>query len=330
MKNLWQKANEAAAYIQKELGDFKPEVALVLGTGLHVISDRIKNPKIIKYEDIPHFHASTNTPEFSILVSGILGGKRVILQKYRLHYYEGYSFDELTLPIRAFGMMGIKNILLTNAAGSINSGYQPNDYMVIKDHINFSGRNPLLGKNFEGFGTRFVGCETLYDKEINKKILPIMRKHARKAGSKVHEGVYMMFSGPTFETPAEIQFGQKIGGDAAGMSTVPEALVAQHMGMTVTGFSLITNWGAGLGPGVVDHKEVCKNAEMMKSISQDIVEDILKEMTPNENKLKEREEYLKELGEIDEFGEKVSGKKRKREDEGDEDEKERITKKRKI
>lgn len=231
---------EAAAEAIRKRTEHKPEVALVLGSGLGKLAENIEDADVIDYGDLPHWPVSTVEGHQGRLLVGRLEGQSVLAMQGRVHYYEGYSMARVTFPVRVMQMLGIKTLLLTNAAGGINPAFKMGDLMLIKDHIGMTamvGANPLLGPNDDSLGPRFPGMAHVYDKRLRQ----LAREVAQEAGFDLHEGVYVGLSGPSFETPAEIRFLRGIGADAVGMSTVPEAIVATHAGMRVMGVSTITN-----------------------------------------------------------------------------------------
>ncbi|XP_077452349.1 purine nucleoside phosphorylase 6 isoform X2 [Stigmatopora argus] len=220
----------------------RPRVAIICGSGLGGLADLIDDKTIFPYEDIPGFPTSTVAGHAGQLVFGTLQGQACVCMQGRFHFYEGYSMQDVTYPVRIFFLLGVEILIVTNAAGGLNGSYKVGDIMVIKDHINlpgFSGQNPLVGKNDERFGVRFPCTSDAYDR--NLRSLAIQTAHAEKCGSIVQEGVYCMVVGPTFETIAECNLLKKLGADAVGMSTVPEVVVARHCGLRVLGLSLITN-----------------------------------------------------------------------------------------
>lgn len=222
--------------------DFQPEIAIVLGSALGSLSEEIEEQTVIDYMEIPNFLQSTVESHAGKLILGKLQGKNVVCMSGRFHYYEGYEFEQLVLPIRAFKLLGAHTVILTNAAGAVNTAYNPGDIMLISDHIKLMGASPLRGINLEQFGPRFFDVSDMYSKELRA-----LAKHCAKAvGHEIHEGVYMFMPGPQFETPAEIRAIRALGADAVGMSTVTEALTAAHLGMRVLGMSLITNMAAGV------------------------------------------------------------------------------------
>lgn len=251
--------NEAVSFIQEKL-PFQPEVALILGSGLGDLANEIENPVKIKYDDIPHFPVSTVEGHAGQFVIGIFEGRKVIAMQGRFHFYEGYSMQACTFPVRVMKRLGVQNLLLTNAAGGANTAYVPGDLMLITDHLNFAGSNPLIGKNDDEMGPRFPDASNVYDKQLNLEI----RQIAKSLGIRLQEGVYAMSPGPSYETPAEVRMLRLLGADAVGMSTVPEALVANHMGMKVTGISCITNMAAGILDQPLHHGEVVETANMVK------------------------------------------------------------------
>ncbi len=238
----------------------KPDIALILGSGLGVLADEIENKETVKYDKIPGFPVSTVEGHAGQLVSGNLEGKKVIAMQGRVHYYEGYSMQKITIPLRALSLLGSKKLIVTNAAGGINLNYQPGEFMIIKDHINLMGDNPLRGENIDQFGIRFPDMTEAY----SRKMIKLAEKTARKTGILTRKGVYAGVMGPSYETPSEIRYLRRIGADAVGMSTVPEVIVANHMGIEVLGISCITNMAAGVLPQPLNHKEVMEIAEEVK------------------------------------------------------------------
>lgn len=270
MENILVKIQEAKTFLAEKVG-FEPEVGLILGSGLGILADEIENPIKIKYEDIPHFPVSTVEGHAGQFVAGDLEGRKVIAMQGRFHYYEGYTMQEVTFPVRVMVALGIKNLMVTNAAGGANEAYIPGDLMLITDHINFAGTNPLIGRNFEELGPRFPDCSEIYDKAINKEVEEI----AKSQGIRLQKGVYQMNPGPTYETPAEVRMARVLGADAVGMSTVPEAVVARHAGIKVTGISCITNMAAGILDQPLHHGEVVETANMVKKTFIQLVRSIV-------------------------------------------------------
>ena len=232
---------KSANYIQEKIG-YKLDVALVLGSCLGSLAAEINNPIVIDYKDIPNFLLTTVDSHAGKLIIGELNGKKVVCMSGRFHYYEGYEFEQLVTPIRVFHMLGVDTVILTNAAGAVNTTYKPGEIMIIEDHIKFMGSSPLRGPNIKEFGPRFFDVSDMYTKELRV----LAKKCAEKIDLKINEGVYFYWSGPQFETPAEIRALRILGGDAVGMSTVTEAITAAHSGMRVLGLSLISNMAAGV------------------------------------------------------------------------------------
>ncbi|WKS95750.1 purine-nucleoside phosphorylase [Riemerella columbina] len=248
---MLEKFKETAAFIKNIIGD-TPDFAIVLGSGLGQLKDEVEAIHILDYKDIPNFPQTTVAGHGGKLIYGILEGKKVLMMSGRFHYYEGYSMETVTFPFRVFHLMGIKNLIVSNASGGVNPNFKVADVMLIEDHINMMPEHPLRGKNIDELGPRFVDMSEPY----NKKMLSIAEEVAAENQITVHRGVYVGLQGPTFETPAEYGMVRAIGGDAVGMSTVPEVIVAKHQGMDVFGISIITDLG---GPEIafnVSHDEV--------------------------------------------------------------------------
>lgn len=263
----------SAGYVKSKI-EFEPEVAIVLGTGLGPIAGHIENPVVIPYADIPNFLISTVNSHAGKLILGTLEGKKVVCMSGRFHYYEGYSFEQLAAPVRLFRLLGVKQTILTNAAGAVNESYRPGDVMIIKDHINMMGASPMRGKNVEEFGDRFFDVSDMYSASLRE----IARECAQRTTLTVHEGIYEYFCGPQFETPAEIRAARLLGADAVGMSTVPEALTAAHCKMPLLGLSLITNMAAGVLKAPITGAEVDDTARSVSQVLQLYVRDILRHL----------------------------------------------------
>ncbi len=255
---MTERIHKAAEYILRHI-ETKPAIGLILGSGLGDFADTLEEKTIIPYEEIPGFPCSTVVGHEGALVIGRVCGKTVVVMQGRVHYYEGYEQQLITVPVRVMHLLGVKQLLLTNAAGGVNLNFAPGDLMLISDHINFSGSNPLIGPNADEFGPRFPDASDVYTARLRKLILA----EAEKNGIALRQGVYMMFSGPSFETPAEIRMARIMGADAVGMSTVPEALAAAHCGMEVMGISCISNMAAGVLPQKLSHQEVLDTGEMV-------------------------------------------------------------------
>ena len=270
---MYDTVKQSADFIKNKL-DATPEIGLILGSGLGVLADEIENPIVIPYSDIPNFPVSTVHGHAGQLVIGTLEGKTVVAMQGRFHFYEGYSMDKVTFPVRVMKLLGVEKLIVTNAAGGVNESFKPGDLMLISDHINFMGTNPLIGPNDDRFGTRFPDMSNPYDKEF----MALARKIAGELNIKIQEGVYVGNTGPTYETPAEVRMARVLGGDAVGMSTVPEVIVANHSGMRVLGISCITNMAAGILDQPLDHDEVIETTEKVKHDFLRYVKEITKNM----------------------------------------------------
>ncbi len=255
MLEIMTKINEATIAIKNFIPD-TPDIAIILGSGLGPLANEVENPISIGYEDIPHFPVSTIPGHEGKLVYGTINGKKVLVMKGRFHYYEGHEMDIVTLHIRVFAKLGIKNLLVTNACGGIRDDLIPGNIMIITDHIGFMMPSPLRGPNLDEFGPRFKDMTEVYNKELRG----ICKEAAQATNVPIKEGTYTFFRGPMFESPAEILMLKQLGSSVVGMSTVPEATVARHCGMRTLGLSLITNKAAGLGANELDHKEVMETA----------------------------------------------------------------------
>ena len=236
----------------KELVPYVPEIGIVLGSGLGPLSASIEEPIEVPYTSIPNFLTSTVSSHAGKMIFGKIAGKHVMCMSGRFHYYEGYDFEQLVLPVRVMKLMGVKTLILTNAAGGANPSYKPGDIMVIKDHIKMNGASPLRGPNCEDFGPRFFDVSDMYTKSLREMALDL----AKDSKLTFHEGVYFYMPGPQFETPAEIHAVQVLGGDSVGMSTVTEALTAAHCSMKLLGFSVISNMAAGVKNEALTTEEV--------------------------------------------------------------------------
>ena len=270
--DLMEMLSESKAYIESKLGGRKPQIGLVLGSGLGDMADSIEDAVIIDYHDIPHFPVSTVPGHKGRLVIGKLEGKMVLCMQGRFHYYEGYSMDEVVYPIRTMKMLGINGLFLTNAAGCVNTEWRPGDLMLISDHIKLIADNPLRGKNPDELGARFFDMTQAYDKNL----LSIAEKAAEDIKIGVRKGVYMLFTGPSFETAAEVRFARLAGADAVGMSTVPEAIAASHMRMHTIGISCLTNMAAGILDQPLNHEEVLETGKRVKKTFSALVREVVK------------------------------------------------------
>lgn len=248
----------AAAFLRARFEELRPSVGIVLGSGLGAVADTIVDPRVIPYQDIPGFPRSTVEGHSGRLVAGLLDDTPVVVMQGRVHHYEGYSPAEITFPMRVLGMLGIKAVVLTNAAGGIQQGYEIGQLVLLADHINFMGWNPLTGPNeprfacIAGSGLRFFDMTEAYSKSLRA----LARQAAEEEGFSLDEGVYLATPGPSFETPAEIRAFRILGATLVGMSTVPETIVARHMGIPVLGISCVTNLAAGLSATQLSHAEV--------------------------------------------------------------------------
>ncbi len=262
---------KACADYVKNIIEEEPDIGIILGSGLKSFSSRIKNPVVIPYKDIPDFLESTVESHEGRLVFGEAGGKKVICMSGRFHHYEGYSFPILTLPIRLFKLLGVKKTIVTNAAGAVNTEYNVGDIMIIKDHLKLTGSSPLEGKNLDEFGPRFFDTTDMYTKALREIALDC----GKDSPLTFREGVYMYFTGPQFETPAEIRAARILGADAVGMSTVTEALTAAHCSMPLLGLSVMTNMAAGVLDKKLTDEEVGETAGRISEPFCDYVEKLI-------------------------------------------------------
>ena len=254
------RAQQAAEFILSRT-TLRPRIALVLGSGLGGFADELDNPTRIPYADIPSFPHSTAVGHAGNLVIGSVEGVAVAAMQGRVHLYEGYSAQQVAFPMRVFARMGIKAAILTNAAGGINPSFGRGALVVIRDHINLQGQNPLTGPNDERFGPRFPDMTDAYDPQFRE----IALDEAASLGGDIYEGVYAALAGPSYETPAEIRYLRAIGADLVGMSTVPEVIAARHMNMKVLAISCVTNMAAGMSGEKIDHDEVLETGERVRS-----------------------------------------------------------------
>jgi purine-nucleoside phosphorylase len=264
--SAFEEAEEAAAFVGGRTR-LRPAVGLVLGSGLGAFADTLKNATRIPYREIPHFPTSTAIGHRGEMVVGIAGDTPVIVMNGRVHYYEGYTPQQVVFPVRVLGRLGIKTLVMTNAAGSVNVNYKPGELMIVTDHINYMGINPLIGPEDERFGQRFFDMSEAYDPKLQE----IAERACAKVGMTVRRGVYIAFNGPSYETPAEIKAARTLGADAVGMSTVPEVIAARHMGLRVLAISCITNMAAGVIKKKLHHLEVLEVAEKVKSGLLDVL-----------------------------------------------------------
>ena len=254
----FDQVSEAASFLRSKLGSHSPRIGIVLGSGLGAVADAVTEPVVMPYSQIPHFPQSTVVGHSGRIVAGLLGGVPVVVMQGRVHFYEGYLPQQVTFPMRVLGALGLQAVILTNAAGGIQEGYHVGQLVLLADHINHMGWNPLIGPNEPRFavrpgaGVRFFDMTEAYAKDLRA----LAQQAAAEEGFALAEGVYMAVSGPSFETPAEIRAFRSLGATLVGMSTVPETIAARHMGMEVLGISCVTNLAAGLGAAELSHEEV--------------------------------------------------------------------------
>lgn len=263
---------ETIDFIKSKIGNFAPEIGIVLGSGLGELADEYCDIAI-PYSEIPGFLTSTIKGHKGRLVFANISGKNVVMMQGRFHFYEGYSMKDVTYPIKVLKKLGIKTLILTNAAGAINENYKPADLMLITDHINFMGTNPLIGKNDETLGERFPDMTEIYKKDL----INLAQKSADKLNIKLQKGVYLASSGPSYETPAEIKMMRTMGADAVGMSTVPEAIIANYCNLDILGISCISNSASGVGNSTkLSHNEVINTANEAKDKFKKLVIETIK------------------------------------------------------
>jgi purine-nucleoside phosphorylase len=262
---MFEKIRKTAEFIKEKVisGGFEqPNLLITLGSGLGYFAENTEKLLVLPYSDIPGFPSSTVQGHAGrlILARDKKTGKNFWIMQGRVHYYEGYSMNDVVFPLRVLIVLGIKKFIVTNAAGGVNRNFEAGDLMIIRDHINGMGNNPLIGRNIEEFGTRFPDMTFAY----SRKLGILMQKSAIENGITMKEGIYMALSGPTFETPAEVRMVSALGADAVGMSTVPEVIAAKHAGLEVAGVSFISNKAAGLSSGPLTHEEVSENAALVE------------------------------------------------------------------
>lgn len=273
MNPIYDKLMTCLESIRKKV-DFKPEVAVVLGSGLGDYAEEIEKVAEIDYHDIEGFPVSTVPGHKGRFVFGYVQEVPVVIMQGRVHYYEGYPMSDVVLPTRLMGLLGAKKLLLTNAAGGINENFHPGDFMVISDHIATGVPNPLIGANLDELGVRFPDMSHLYHPDMRQ----VIKDAAKRLNIPVQEGVYVQLTGPSYETPAEVQMCKRLGGDAVGMSTACEATAANHMGMKVCGISCITNLAAGISKVALDHKEVQETADRVAKQFKELVTEVIKSL----------------------------------------------------
>lgn len=274
--NTIQEIQDVVAYLEPRM-NIRPEIAIVLGSGLGAFADHIESPTVIPYDKIPHFHAPSVEGHNGKIIFGKIRGVPVAAMQGRWHFYEGHSMNSIVIPTRALAALGAHTIFLTNAAGGVNLGFQAGDLMIIEDHLNLMGDNPLTGKESVLFGPRFPDMSEPYSKDC----IIALENAAKRLGIQTKKGVYIGLRGPTYETPAEVRMLRTLGGDAVGMSTVPEAIAARHMGMRVAGVSCITNMAAGIEQKTLDHAEVQETASKVMTTFSNLIMESLPEMARN-------------------------------------------------
>ncbi len=272
MMDEMKRIDEAAAKVLAVCG--KADIGVILGSGLGDYAEALEDAVKLPYSEIPGFPRSTVAGHAGMWCCGTLYGKRVVMMQGRFHYYEGYGMKDVTLPVRVMQKIGVKTLIVTNAAGGVNLGYHPGELMVIGDMFSMTAQNPLIGPNLDAFGPRFPDMSCAFDKELRA----LAHECANEQGFALREGVYAQMTGPTYETPAEIRMLRTLGADAVGMSTVPEVIVARHGGMRVLGISCITNMAAGILDQPLNHAEVTETANRVKGQFRSLLDRIIEKM----------------------------------------------------
>ena len=272
MMDEMKRIDEAAAKVLAVCG--KADIGVILGSGLGDYAEALEDAVKLPYSEIPGFPRSTVAGHAGMWCCGTLYGKRVVMMQGRFHYYEGYGMKDVTLPVRVMQKIGVKTLVVTNAAGGVNLGYHPGELMVIGDMFSMTAQNPLIGPNLDAFGPRFPDMSCAFDKELRA----LAHECANEQGFALREGVYAQMTGPTYETPAEIRMLRTLGADAVGMSTVPEVIVARHGGMRVLGISCITNMAAGILDQPLNHAEVTETANRVKGLFRNLLDRIIEKM----------------------------------------------------
>lgn len=265
--------NSAVEFIKEKIGDFKPQIGIILGSGLGDLADEYCL-QTIPYSEIPGFESSTVSGHKSQLVFAEINGKKVVMMQGRFHFYEGHSIQKVVFPVKVMKKLGVETLVVTNAAGGVNPEFKPSDLMIITDHINFMGVNPLIGSNDNSMGERFPDMSAVYTPEY----IELAKEIAKKLNIRLEEGVYMALTGPSYETPAEVKMARTIGADAVGMSTVPEAIVASWAGMKVIGLSCICNSAAGVSTVGLSHADVIHAAGVAKDKFKTLVKEVIREI----------------------------------------------------
>jgi purine-nucleoside phosphorylase len=268
--NTVEKIREAATFVGSRVRS-RPQVAVVLGSGLGGFAESLSSPTAIPYSEIPHFPRSSVEGHSGSLIAGAFRDIPLYVMAGRVHAYEGYTPEEVVFPARVLGTLGVKTLVLTNAAGAVNTAFKPGELMIVTDHINFTGMNPLVGPQYTEIGQRFTDMTEGY----HPKLVTACEQAARRIGLNMRKGVYVGLLGPSFETPAEIRMFRTLGADAVGMSTVLECIAANQMGMKVLGISCVTNMAAGILPRKLDHKEVMEVGARVKSVLEELLSEVL-------------------------------------------------------
>jgi len=276
MKNFLEKINETTEFLKQKVGEFSPKIAVVLGSGLGELVECVDKKIVVSYADVPNMPKSTVLGHKGNFVFGYLEKKPVVIMQGRIHFYEGYSLKEVTFPVRVMKRLGVEVLILTAAVGGIKGKLplKPGDFVLVKDHINFMGDNPLVGEHYEEFGERFPDMSEVYDKNLRI----VAKKVAKKLNIKLYEGVYLASRGPSYETPAEIKMFKKLGADVVGMSVVPEAIVANQQKMKVLAIAYVSNLAAGLTKKMLSHEEVLEIAEVVKDKFNKLIKNIVREV----------------------------------------------------
>ncbi len=274
-ETLYERAEHAARFIRSRVAPREVRVALVLGSGLGAFADELEGAAAVPYDEIPGFARPTVEGHAGRLVVGRVGGVGVAAMQGRFHFYEGYTLEEVTFPVRVLGLLGAKSLVLTNAAGGLNNSYEQGSLVLISDHLNLMGTNPLLGRNDERLGPRFPDMTEVYDREYQEAAIA----EARAMGLELRRGVYAALTGPSYETPAEIRMLRLLGADAVGMSTVPEAIVARQMSLRVLGLSCITNMAAGVLDKPINHEEVIETGERVRETFAELLRRVIPQLT---------------------------------------------------
>ena len=263
----------AVDYIKEKIGDFKPEIGIILGSGLGDFADSFESI-VVPYNEIPGFQKSNVHGHKGQLVFAEVNGKKVVMMQGRYHFYEGHNMQVVTYPVKVMKKLGIELLIITNAAGAVSGEYTPGELMFITDHINFMGTNPLIGANDDSLGTRFPDMSEVY----NEELIELAEDIAEKLSISYQKGVYVATTGPSYETPAEINMFKKLGGNAVGMSTVPEAIVANYCGLKVLGISCLTNYAAGVSDYPLNHQEVIDTANRVKESFKELLSEFIKQI----------------------------------------------------